>query len=177
MPRHVLVAVDDSASADGALAFALDLLKPDDVLHLLHVARVGIHMTPELEMTATMGVIEDTPEQKKKTYDAAVALLKTRFVPKLPPALASRGVEVAPDGAPEALGSSSSAVRLEVIRAAPGNDAVGAAVVARADALGAGTVVVLAKHSRSAVAEFFVGSVCALVTKKCKHATDRKSVV
>jgi hypothetical protein len=127
-------------------------------------------------MAATVGVVEDSPEQKRQAYDAAVRLMQGRFVKTLlPESLTLRGVEAAPDGAPEALdGACKAAVRLEVVRAAPGNDGVGAAVTARADALGeggGGVVVVLAKHARGAVAEFFMGSVCAHVTRRCKRAT------
>lgn len=180
MARHVVVAVDDSSAAEGALAFALEILKPDDTLHLLHAIPTGLHLlgAPELEMAATVGaVVEDSPEQKKRAYDAAIEMIKSRFCANAklapPPALVARGVEAAPDGAPDALdgGGSKSGVRLEVVRAAQGNDAVGAAVCSRADALGKGTVLVLAKHSRGAVAEFFMGSVCGHVTKRCKTAT------
>ncbi len=57
--------------------------------------------------------------------------------------------------------------QLEVVKYAADNDSIGSIVCKRAEQLMA-TVVVLAKHNKGAIAEFFVGSVTNYCTKHCK---------
>jgi nucleotide-binding universal stress UspA family protein len=57
--------------------------------------------------------------------------------------------------------------KLELVRFATDSDSIGAIVCRRAEQLNAGTVV-MAKHSKGRLREFFVGSVTTYCTHHCK---------
>lgn len=88
--------------------------------------------------------MEADPAEDAKHIKEAKEFIRRRFVPKL----------VAKDVA----------YKVEIVHFLTDNDSIGEAIVKRADAIDAAAVV-LAKHQRGKVAEFFLGSVTKYVTQ------------
>jgi structural maintenance of chromosome 2 len=58
--------------------------------------------------------------------------------------------------------------QVDILRASTDNDTIGAVICRRADAVNA-AVVIMAKHTRGAIKEFFVGSATNYCTHHCKQ--------
>ncbi|GIL49589.1 hypothetical protein Vafri_5924 [Volvox africanus] len=145
--RHILVSVDDSEASLRALDWALDnIYRPGDEFHLFHVIPPGQYVVLSTDL-GMEEVIEDDEATKKRVEDNARQTLTERFVPKL----AAKDVSY----------------QLELVRFATDNESIGAVICRRAEQLQA-SCVVMAKHNKGAVKEFFVGSVCNYCTHHCK---------
>ncbi|GFH14123.1 methyltransferase, partial [Haematococcus lacustris] len=101
-------------------------------------------------MASEMGlqeVIEDSEEEKKRVEDHAREFLISKFAKHLD----EKKVQY----------------QAEIVRFATDNDSIGSVVCKRAEQLNA-SAIVLAKHNKGAVKEFFVGSVTNYVTHHCR---------
>ncbi|KAI7840666.1 hypothetical protein COHA_005588 [Chlorella ohadii] len=153
-PRVLLLAVDDSDVSETVLEWTIDnVYKQGDEIHLLHIIPV-----PMPEVIGGIGAmdsivtVDPDPQTDLKHIADAKEFMKRRFVTKL----ASRNI----------------AYKVEIVHFLTDNDSIGEAVCKRAEALNAAAVV-MAKHQRGAIAEFFLGS----VTKYCTHHCKQPLVV
>lgn len=118
-------------------------------MHLLHIIPV-----PMPEVIGGIGAmdsivtVDPDPATDLKHIAEAKEFMKRRFVTKL----ASRSI----------------AYKVEIVHFLTDNDSIGEAVCKRAEALSAAAVV-MAKHQRGAIAEFFLGSVTKYCTTHCKQ--------
>lgn len=145
--RRLMLAVDESHASEKTLDWTLDnIYKAGDEVHVLHVipSQTPVVLTTELGVA---GLIEDDEATKQKVADHAQEFLKEKFMSKLEAAKIPYHVEV--------------------VRSSVDNDTIGALVCKHAEQLNA-AVVVMAKHTRTAVKEFFVGSVTSYCTHHCK---------
>lgn len=154
MSRVILLAVDDTDVSEDVLEWSIkNLHKEGDEFHLLHIIPV-----PMPEVIGSIGAmdsvitVEPDPAEDVKHIADAKEFLKKRFVTKL----ASRNI----------------AYKVEIVHFLTDNDSIGEAICKRAEALQAAAVV-MAKHQRGAIAEFFLGS----VTKYCTHHCKQPLVV
>jgi len=102
-------------------------------------------VTPDLGVE---GVIEDDEETKRAVEQHAEEFIRTKFESKL------EELKIP--------------FQVDILRASTDNDTIGAVICRRADAVNA-TVVVMAKHTRGAIKEFFVGSATNYCTHHCKQ--------
>ncbi|KXZ53365.1 hypothetical protein GPECTOR_7g1261 [Gonium pectorale] len=114
------------------------LYREGDELHLFHVIPPAQHMM----LSPYMGIeeiVEDDEPTRRRVEEAAHKMLIDHFTPLLK--------------------KKDAPFQLELTRFDTDNSSIGAVVCKRAEQLPA-AVVVLSKHSRGAIKEFFVGSVC-----------------
>jgi len=145
--RHILVPVDESAGAAKACNWALEnFYREGDVLHLFHVIPPGQYVVLSTDL-GVEEVVEDDPETQRKVEDHARQHLTTKYVPVLEEKKVT--------------------YQIEIVRFATDNDSIGSIVCKRAEQLNAAAVV-MAKHNKGSIQEFFVGSVCNYCTHHCK---------
>ncbi|KAG2438368.1 hypothetical protein HYH02_010823 [Chlamydomonas schloesseri] len=145
--RHILISVDDSAASLKALDWALEnVYRAGDEFHLFHVIPPGQYVVLSTDL-GIEEVIEDDESTRKRVEDHARSILVDKFVPKL------KAKDVP--------------YQVELVRFATDNESIGAVICKRAEQLQAAAVV-MAKHNKGAIKEFFVGSVCNYCTHHCK---------
>ncbi|KAI8476104.1 MAG: hypothetical protein J3K34DRAFT_402100 [Monoraphidium minutum] len=147
-PRKVLVAVDESKASDKTFAWALDnMIRPGDEMHLIHVIPPGSRLvvTPDLGIE---GVIEDDEATKKKVEEHALAFIRERFE--------------------AVLSDKKIPYDVHLIRCDTSTDSIGQLICLRAENLNAAAVI-MAKHNKGALKEFFLGSCSAYVIHHCKQ--------
>eukprot|EP00798_Chlamydomonas_sp_ICE-L_P021503 gene21503-28484_t len=145
--RHVLIPVDESPASLKVFEYTLsDLYKKGDTIHLFHCIPPGRHvmMSPDLGMEE---VVEDDEETRKKVESHAREFLLKTFVPRLDELKIP--------------------YQIEIVRFGTDADSVGTVICERADQLNAG-LVVMAKHNKGAIKEFFIGSSTNYCTHHCK---------
>lgn len=126
------------------------MYKEGDEIHLFTVIP-----SPQPQVVGGFGAmdsivtVEPDPAEDLKHIQAAKEFMKTRFVTSL----ASRKIPY----------------KVEIVHYLTDNDSIGDAICKRSDALKAAAVV-MAKHQRSGITEFFLGSVTKFVTHHCKQA-------
>ncbi|KAI3428123.1 hypothetical protein D9Q98_006506 [Chlorella vulgaris] len=149
-PRVLLLAVDNSDSSDDVLEWVVsNLWKEGDEVHLLHIIPVPMpEVIGGLGAMDSIVTVEPDPQLDVKHIAEAKEFMKRRFVTKL----ASRNI----------------AYKVEIVHFLTDNDSIGEAICKRAEALNAAAVV-MAKHQRGAIAEFFLGSVTKYATHHCKQ--------
>ncbi|KAL4443592.1 hypothetical protein ABPG75_011329 [Micractinium tetrahymenae] len=152
--RVLLLAVDNSDVSEEVLEWSIsNVYKEGDEIHLLHIIPV-----PMPEVIGGIGAmdsivtVDPDPATDLKHISEAKEFMKRRFVTKL----ASRSI----------------AYKVEIVHFLTDNDSIGEAICKRAEALNAAAVV-MAKHQRGAIAEFFLGS----VTKYCTHHIKQPLIV
>ncbi|PNH03550.1 hypothetical protein TSOC_010373 [Tetrabaena socialis] len=146
--RHILISVDESAASEKALDWAIEnIYRAGDELHLFHVIPPGQYVVLSTDM-GFEEVVEDSEASQKRVEDHARNLLTEKFVPKL------KAKDIA--------------YQVELVRFATDNESIGAVICKRAEQLQAACVV-MAKHNKGAIKEFFVGSVCNYCTHHCKQ--------
>lgn len=147
--RKVLLAVDDSKASDKTFQWTLDnFLREDDELHLIHVIPPAQRMLVAPEMGMPGGIMEEDEVLKKQQEEHALAFIHERFEVVL------KQKRVQYDA--------------HLIRCNTSSDSVGQLICARADLLKVAAVI-MAKHNKGAVKEFFVGSSCSYVIHRCKQ--------
>lgn len=149
-PRVLLLAVDNSDTSEEVLEWSINnVMKEGDEIHLLHIIPV-----PMPEVIGGIGAmdsivtVDPDPQTDLKHIAEAKEFMKRRFVTKL----ASRNI----------------AYKVEIVHFLTDNDSIGEAICKRGEALGAAAVI-MAKHQRGAIAEFFLGSVTKYCTHHCKQ--------
>ncbi|KAK9812362.1 hypothetical protein WJX73_005407 [Symbiochloris irregularis] len=155
--RQWLVPVDDSEICENALLWASEnLVRTGDHLHLLHVIPV---QAPEMLSGTGMGMsggdfvlAEPDPAADKEEMQHTKEFITKRFIPRL-----------------DAL---KLPYTVEVVHFATDCDSIGQMVCQRGQALGAAGIV-LSKHNKGKVAEFFLGS----VTNYCTHHAQQPVIV
>lgn len=150
MARVLLLAVQDSDVSERVLEWTVqELYREGDELHLFTVIP-----SPQPQVVGGFGAmdsivtVDPDPTEDLKHIAEAKEFMKTRFVAKL----ASRKIPY----------------KVEIIHYLVDNDSIGDAICKRADALGAAAVI-MAKHQRGAVSQFFLGSVSRYTTTHCKQ--------
>ncbi|KAK9828007.1 hypothetical protein WJX81_008304 [Elliptochloris bilobata] len=145
--RKLLVAVDDSAECERALAWALgELYRPNDQLHLVHVL-------PKMQLAAMYGAppVDFLPQQDPVAYEQllknAEHFITDRFLPKLS--------QLRPDPI------------VHIVKGEVDTDSIGNVICRKADEVDAAAVV-MASHTRSKLTEFVLGSVTNYCTHHCK---------
>lgn len=146
--RRFLVPVDESQGSEKALAWALDnLFKEDDMVHLFHVVPTGQYQLVASTDLGTEGLIDgDDAQAQAKAEDHAREFISARYSNQL----LEKKVPF----------------QVEIVRFAQDSDSIGAIVCKRAEQLGA-SAVIMAKHNKGRLQEFFVGSVTSYCTHHC----------
>lgn len=145
--RNILVGIDESEASERACDWAVtNLYREGDELHLFHVIPPGQYMVLSTDL-GVEGVIQDDEETQRKVEQHAQELMEKKFASKL------REKHIP--------------FKVEIVKFATDNESIGSIICKRADQLNA-VVVVLAKHNRGRVKEFFVGSVASYCTHHCK---------
>lgn len=145
--RNILIGVDESQASEKAVGWAVDnLYKEGDEVHLFHVIPPGTYMllAPDMGMD---GIIEEDEATRQRAEDNAKAMLVEKFAGLLQ--------------------AKQIPFKLELVRFATDNDSIGAVICRRAAQLNAAAVV-MAKHNKGRLREFFVGSVTNYCTHHCK---------
>eukprot|EP01025_Chloroclados_australasicus_P013614 TRINITY_DN16405_c2_g1_i3.p1 TRINITY_DN16405_c2_g1~~TRINITY_DN16405_c2_g1_i3.p1 ORF type:complete len:176 (-),score=15.88 TRINITY_DN16405_c2_g1_i3:11-538(-) len=147
MARRILIAVDNSDDDEKAMDWMVEnLLLSEDEIHIIHVvSREAVAIN--YSVPPLPGPVEDS-EALSARLRSAEEFIRSRFLPKL-------------------AGHSSQAL-VHLIKSEVDNDAIGRVICEKAESLHA-AVVVLAKHTRGAIKEFFLGSVCMYCVKHCKR--------
>lgn len=145
--RHVILAVDDSPASEKATEWAVDqLYREGDEFHLFHVIPPAQYVVLATDI-GLEEVVQDDPETQKRVEERARAFLTEKFASKLE--------------------SKKVPYQIELVRFATDNDSIGAILCKRAEQLQA-VAVVMAKHNKGAIKEFFIGSVTNYLTHHCK---------
>ncbi|GAB4818574.1 hypothetical protein N2152v2_005620 [Parachlorella kessleri] len=140
--RVILVAVDDSDASEKAVDWAAEnLFKEGDEVHLLHIIPVPMPQVMAgsvvMDMAIPATTLEADPADDQRHINTAKEFIKRRFITKL----ATRSIPY----------------KVEIVHFLCDSDSIGEAICKRADALDA-TAVVMSKHQRGAISEFFLGS-------------------
>jgi structural maintenance of chromosome 2 len=146
--RVLLVCIDESSGSGHVFDWGLkNFYRAGDTLHLLHVIAPArrLVVTPDMGLE---GVLEDDEETRRKVEEHAQNFIKERFETKL----AELKIPY----------------QVEIVRGCVDNDSIGALLCRRAEQLNAG-VVLMGKHNRGAVKEFFIGSVSNYALHHCKQ--------
>lgn len=142
--RHLLVAVDESQASVKAFQWTLDeLYREGDVIHVFHVIPPGQYVV----LSSDLGVeeiVEDDAATLKKAEDRAREFLTKTFAVKL------EELKIP--------------YQVEIVRFGTDTDSIGSITCKRAEQLNA-TALVMAKHNKGQIKEFFLGS----VTSYCTH--------
>mmetsp|Transcript_18762 Transcript_18762/g.40353 ORF Transcript_18762/g.40353 Transcript_18762/m.40353 type:complete len:161 (+) Transcript_18762:164-646(+) len=145
--RNLLISVDESEGSIKAFNWALDnLYKEGDTVYVFHVIPPGQYMVLSTDLGIDE-VIEDDPATQKKQEDHARQFLTSKFSP--------------------VMDAKKIPYRIEITKFATDNDSIGSIICKRAEQLNAAAVV-MAKHSKGKLQEFFVGSVTSYCTHHCK---------
>ncbi|KAG1670775.1 hypothetical protein FOA52_014003 [Chlamydomonas sp. UWO 241] len=144
--RHLLIPVDESKASRNAFQWAIDhLYRPGDTVHLFHVVTAGVKVFINTDLGLDE-IVDDGGENSRKLEEEARDYLTSTFVPVLE--------------------EKKIPYQVEIVRFATDNESIGAVVCKRAAVLNAAAVV-MAKHARGSIAEFFVGSVTSYCTHNC----------
>ncbi|KAF6258369.1 hypothetical protein COO60DRAFT_1126475 [Scenedesmus sp. NREL 46B-D3] len=146
--RNILLTVDDSSSSDNLLDYVVrNLYRQGDVVHVLHVIAPSrtLVVTPDMGLD---GVIEDDEETKRKVEQHAEEFIRERFEKRLE--------------------TMRIPYQVDIVRGCVDKDSIGALVCQRAEQVEA-VAVVMAKHSRGPIKEFFIGSVTNYACHHCKQ--------
>lgn len=144
--RHILIPVDDSKASTRAFQWTLDNLYRDgDEIHLFNVIPPGQYVVLSTDL-GMEEVVEDDKETQERVEAKARQLLQENFVPTLE----SKGIPY----------------QIELVKFSTDNDSIGSIICKRADQLNAAAVV-MAKHNRGPIKEFFLGSVSNFCTHHC----------
>eukprot|EP01025_Chloroclados_australasicus_P016324 TRINITY_DN1814_c0_g1_i2.p4 TRINITY_DN1814_c0_g1~~TRINITY_DN1814_c0_g1_i2.p4 ORF type:complete len:156 (+),score=15.35 TRINITY_DN1814_c0_g1_i2:696-1163(+) len=142
--RKIVIPVDNTLESERACRWAVEnLYRQNDEVHLLHVI-------PRLQVAAVYGAppIDFLPNQDPQAYERLIEnaekFLSQRFVSMFD------SISVQPI--------------LHIIKSEVDTDSIGGVVCRKAEELEA-CAVVMAKHQKSKVTEFFLGS----VTNYCMH--------
>ncbi|GBF98512.1 adenine nucleotide alpha hydrolase [Raphidocelis subcapitata] len=146
--RKILVAVDESKASDATFSWALEnLYRQGDEVHLIHVIPPGKRVLVSADL-GIEGVIEEDEETKKAVEQHALDFMHDRF--ERPLSIRKIPYDV------------------HLIRCDTSTDSIGALISSRAESLQV-AVVVMAKHNKGAVREFFLGSCTSYVLHHCKQ--------
>eukprot|EP01024_Parvocaulis_polyphysoides_P023193 TRINITY_DN21442_c0_g1_i2.p4 TRINITY_DN21442_c0_g1~~TRINITY_DN21442_c0_g1_i2.p4 ORF type:complete len:156 (-),score=19.39 TRINITY_DN21442_c0_g1_i2:441-908(-) len=150
--RKVVIPVDNTVESERACRWAVDnLYRVNDEVHLLHVI-------PRMQVAAVYGAppIDFLPNQDPQAYEKLIQnaerFITNRFV------VMFENISVQPI--------------VHIIKSEVDTDSIGDVVCKKAEELEA-CAVVMAKHQKSKVMEFFLGS----VTNYCMHRCRRPVVV
>lgn len=146
--RNILICVDESSSSDKVFEYCVqNFYRAGDVVHILHVIAPSrrLVVTPDMGLE---GVIEDDEETKRQVEQHAQEFVRERFEKRL-----------------EVL---KIPFQVDIVRGCVDNDSIGALVCRRAEQMEA-VVVLMAKHSRGPIKEFFIGSVTNYAAHHCKQ--------
>eukprot|EP01023_Acetabularia_acetabulum_P009686 TRINITY_DN14383_c0_g1_i14.p3 TRINITY_DN14383_c0_g1~~TRINITY_DN14383_c0_g1_i14.p3 ORF type:complete len:156 (+),score=26.14 TRINITY_DN14383_c0_g1_i14:551-1018(+) len=150
--RSVVIPVDNSIESERACRWAVDnLYRGHDEVHLLHII-------PRLQVAAVYGAppIDFLPNQDPQAYEQLIEdaekFISSRFV------VMFEDINVQPI--------------VHIIKSEVDTDSIGEVVCKKSEELQA-CAVVMAKHQKSKVTEFFLGS----VTNYCMHRCTRPVVV
>lgn len=150
MSRKVIIAVDNSDDDVKSARWAVDnVLRHGDEVHLLHIV-------PRLSFAAQYGAppVEMLPQQDPQAYERmlqeAEAFIQQRFV------VLFTGQHMEPI--------------VHLIKAEVDANSIGKVICSKATDLHAAAVV-LAKHNRGRVHDFFMGSVCKYCVQHCPCPT------
>ncbi|MEW5306031.1 MAG: hypothetical protein WDW38_009970 [Sanguina aurantia] len=143
--RRHLIPLDETAASESVVLWTIEnLYRAGDTIHLYRVLPAGQFTVLGGDLTIMPEIIEEDPAAQKAKEESACAYIAAHFELKLV------GHKIP--------------YEVELVRCYVDNDALGACICSRAEQLGACTVV-MAKHPKGAVVEFFVGS----VTSYCVH--------
>jgi structural maintenance of chromosome 2 len=146
--RNILLTVDESPASSQVFEWALkNVYRAGDTVHILHVIAPSrrLVVTPDMGLE---GIIEDDEETRRKVEEHAQEFIKERFETKL------TELKIP--------------YQVEIVRGCVDNDSIGALLCRRAEQLNA-AVLLMAKHNRGAVKEFFIGSVSNYALHHCKQ--------
>lgn len=146
--RKILVAVDESKASDKTFKWALDnVYRAGDAMHLIHVIPPGqrLVVSPDLGIE---GVIEEDEATKKQVETHALEFIHERFE--------------------RVLSAKSVPYDVHLIRCDTSTDSIGQLICNRAESLDAACVV-MAKHNKGTLKEFFLGSCSSYVIHHCKQ--------
>lgn len=142
--RHLLVPVDESKASQRVLQWTLDnLYREGDEIHLFHVVPPGQYVVLSTDL-GMEEVVEDDKETQERVEANARKFLNETFVP----VLQEKNIPY----------------QLEIVKFSTDNDSIGSIVCKRADQINA-SAIVMAKHTKGAIKEFFLGS----VSNYCTH--------
>lgn len=145
--RNILVAVDESPAAKKVFEWTLEnLYKEGDMVHVFHVIPPGQYIVLSSDL-GVEDVIQDDEATLKAAEDRAREYLTKTFALKLEA-----------DKIP---------YQLEIVRFSTDSDSIGSITCKRAEQVNA-NLVVMAKHNKGAVKEFFMGSVTNYMSHHCK---------
>ncbi|KAK9805202.1 hypothetical protein WJX72_005879 [[Myrmecia] bisecta] len=154
--RSWLIPVDDSDASEEALQWTLDnLFKKGDEIHFFHVVPLPV---PEMVGGVGLGGVGDfimadpDPKIDQKHIRDAQEFIQRRYIPRCEAGRVD--------------------YKIEIVHFGTDCDSVGAVICQRAEKLNAAGVV-MAKHNRGRISEFFLGS----VTKYCTHHSKQPVVV
>lgn len=148
MGRRLLISVDNSDACEGAVRWAMDnCYRPGDEVHLLHVI-------PRLQLAASFGAppVDFLPYQDPNAYQSLIKSAEAFIAER---ALAHLGeLEPAPV--------------VHLVKYETDTDSIGNVICKKADELDV-ALVVMARHQKSKLQEFFLGSVTSFVVHHSKH--------
>lgn len=151
-PRRLLISVDNSDASEAAVKWAMNnLYQQGDEIHLIHVI-------PRLQLAATYGAppVDFLPYQDPTAYEQLIKAAED-FIAK-------RALTHVGDITPHPV--------VHIVKYEIDTDSIGNVVCKKADELEA-AVTVLARHTKSRLQEFFLGS----VTSYCVHHSKRPVLV
>lgn len=141
--RRILIPVDDSAASNRVCDWTLEhFYRPGDTLTLMTVIPTGLYVTLSTDL-GLQEVVEEEDAASRAAVETAAHTMMEKFTSKLAAAKVP--------------------YQLEVARFATDNDSIGSIICKRATQLNAAAIV-LAKHTRGAIQEFFIGSVTSYLT-------------
>lgn len=145
--RRLIVPVDGSQASDRVVTWVLEnFYRPGDAITLIHVIPTGQYAVLSTDMGINE-VIEEDPKTTEAVERNALTMLTEKFTAKLDAAKLNNQAPY----------------QFEITRFATDNDSIGSVVCKRADQLNAAAIII-AKHNRGAIQEFFVGSVTSYLT-------------
>ncbi|EFN53769.1 hypothetical protein CHLNCDRAFT_136401 [Chlorella variabilis] len=147
-PRALLISVDNSDACESAVKWAMDnLYQEGDEVHLIHVI-------PRLQLAATYGAppVDFLPYQDPTAYEQLIKASED-FI-------ARRALTH--------IGSITPQPVVHIVKYEIDTDSIGNVICKKAEELEA-VVTVLARHSKSRLQEFFLGSVTNYAVHHCKR--------
>ncbi|KAI3425264.1 hypothetical protein D9Q98_009032 [Chlorella vulgaris] len=147
-PRRLLISVDNSDSSEAAVEWTMkNMYQEGDEVHLIHVI-------PRLQLAQQYGAppVDFLPYQDPKAYEQ---LIKTseNFIAK-------RALTHVGNITPQPV--------VHIVKYEIDTDSIGNVICKKSDELEA-AVTVLARHSKSRLQEFFLGSVTSFCVHHCKR--------
>jgi nucleotide-binding universal stress UspA family protein len=142
--RHLLVPVDGTKASVKACEWVVgNFYRDGDEVVLFHTVPPGQYLIMSTDLGLEQVVITDDEETQRKVEEMARKMLNDNYIPMFEEKKVTHSVEV--------------------IHCATDNDSIGAVICKRAEQLQA-AVIVMAKHNKGALKEFFVGSATNYVT-------------